>query len=127
MRHSFEDSLNMNIPNWKIHGKINSIMTWSSWKVEFLSRIKSFMPLSLNAQIIYFQSQIFYLPFMFLTSTGFNFFAKIMGGNYVFCCSVHISFNPTSQIKLKQFSVSRNSDLEVFYKFQHLSINWNYF
>ena len=36
---------------------------------------------------------------MFLKSTGFKFFAKIMGGNYVFCCSSHISFNPTSHLK----------------------------
>ena len=36
---------------------------------------------------------------MFLKSTDFNFFVKIMGGNYVFCCSSHISFNPTSHLK----------------------------
>ena len=33
---------------------------------------------------------------MLLKSTGFNVFAKIMGGNYVFCSSSHISFDPTS-------------------------------
>ena len=36
---------------------------------------------------------------MFLRSTDFDFFAKIIGGNYVFGCSSHISFNPTSHLK----------------------------
>ena len=30
---------------------------------------------------------------MFL-NTGFNFFAKTKGGNYVFHCSSHVNFNP---------------------------------
>ena len=29
-----------------------------------------------------------------------KFFGKIIGGNYVFCCSSGISFNPTSQLKV---------------------------
>ena len=45
MRHRFEDSCNMNILNWKLYRKINSIRTWSSRKVEFLSEITSFLPL----------------------------------------------------------------------------------
>ena len=40
---------------------------------------------------LYFQSQVFHLPFIFLNGTGFKFFARIMGENYVFCCSSHIS------------------------------------
>ena len=35
---------------------------------------------------------------MILKSTAFKFFAKIMGGYYVFSCSGRISFNPTSQL-----------------------------
>ena len=54
----------------------------------------------MNAQIIYFQSQVIHLPFMFLKSTGSKFSAKIIGGNYVFCCSSHISFNPTSHLNV---------------------------
>ena len=54
----------------------------------------------MNAQIIYFQSQVIHLPFMFLKSTDFKFSAKIIGGNYVFCCSSHISFNPTSHLNV---------------------------
>ena len=53
----------------------------------------------MNEQIICFQSQVFHLPFTFLKSTGFKFFAKIIGENYVFCCSSHISFNPSSHLK----------------------------
>ena len=32
----------------------------------------------------------------------FFFFAKILGGNYVFCCSSHNSFIPTSQYEYRQ-------------------------
>ena len=39
---------------------------------------------------------------MFLKSADFNFFAKIMRGNYVFCCSSLISLNPTSLLNQKQ-------------------------
>ena len=45
MRHYFEDSLNMNILNWKLNQKINSIRTWSLWKEKHLSKITSFLPL----------------------------------------------------------------------------------
>ena len=40
---------------------------------------------------------------MSLKNTGFKFFAKTMGGNYVFCCSSQISFNPTSHFKKLDF------------------------
>ena len=93
MRHRFEDSCNMNILNWKLYRKINTIRTWSSRKVEFLSEI------NLNTQIIYFQFKEFYVPFMTLQSIGFNFFAKIMKGSCVFGCSTLISFNSTSHFK----------------------------
>ena len=43
MRHRFEDYLNINILNWKIK-QINFMMTWSSQKAEFLSKITSFLP-----------------------------------------------------------------------------------
>ena len=52
-------------------------------------------------QIIYFQCQVCHLPFMTLKSSGFNFFAEIMGGNYAFCCLSCISYNPTSHLKQK--------------------------
>ena len=39
---------------------------------------------------------------MTLKSTGFNFFAKIIGGNYFFCCSSHIIFNPTSHLNMTE-------------------------
>ena len=68
--------------------------------VELLVKLRHFCRLSLNALIIYFQSQVFHLCFMFLKITGFNFFAKIMVENYVFCCLSRLSFNPTSHLKL---------------------------
>ena len=49
---------------------------------------------------------------MFLKSTGFKFFAKIMGGNYVFCCSSHISFNPTSHLNLQVIGVRKTHSLK---------------
>ena len=60
MRHRFEDSCNMNILNWKLYRKINSIRTWSSQKGEFLSKITLF--LTLKFEIIYFQFKEFYDP-----------------------------------------------------------------
>ena len=61
----------------------------------------------MNTQIIYFQSQVFHLPVMFLKSTGFKCFAKIiMGGNYVFYCSSHIRSNPTSHLNFKIHDVT---------------------
>ena len=38
---------------------------------------------------------------MFLKSAALKFFAKIIGENYVFCWSSHISFNPASHLKKK--------------------------
>ena len=35
MRHRFEDSFNMNILNWKINQKNNTVRTWSSQRAEF--------------------------------------------------------------------------------------------
>ena len=58
----------------------------------------SFLPVKLNTQIIYFQFKEFYVPFMTLQSTGFKFFAKIMTGSCIFCCSSCISFNPASHL-----------------------------
>ena len=55
MRHRFEDSCNMNILNWKLYQKINSIRTWSSRKVKFLSEITSFLPhfISISKSFMY--------------------------------------------------------------------------
>ena len=50
-------------------------------------------------QIIYFLFKEFYVPLMTLQSIGFKFFAKIMKGSCVFCCSSCISFNSTSHLK----------------------------
>ena len=35
---------------------------------------------------------------MTLKSTGSKFSAKIMRGNYIFCCSSRINFNPTRHL-----------------------------
>ena len=108
MRHRFEDSCNMSILSWKLYRKINSSRTWSSRKEEFLSEITSLLSLNLNTQIIYFQFKDFHVPFMTLLSIAFKFFAKIMRGGCVFCCSNCISFNPTSHLK---------SDIQKVYLF----------
>ena len=50
-------------------------------------------------QIIYFQFKECYISFMTLQNIGFRFFAKIMTGNCVFCCSSCISFNLTCHPK----------------------------
>ena len=42
---------------------------------------------------------------MTLKSTCFKLFAEIIGENYVFCCSVRISFNPTSHLKELFFKI----------------------
>ena len=98
MRHRFEDSCNINILNWKLYRKINFIRSWSSRKVQFLSETSSFLPLKIEHAIIYFQFREFYVPFMTLQSIGFKFFAKVIKGSCVFCCSSCISFNPTSHL-----------------------------
>ena len=53
---------------------------------------------------------------MSLKSTGFKVFPKIIGGNYVFCCSSCISFNPTSQLN-GQNSPSTNVQAGVLQRF----------
>ena len=94
MRHCFEDSFNMIILNWKVNRKIDSLRTWSSLKAEFLNtkiRIR---------KLIYFQFQVFYLPFMSLKSTGFKCLVKIIGRNYVFFLSFKLyGFNPSRHLK----------------------------
>ena len=55
-------------------------------------------------QFIYSQSQVFHLTFMTLKSTGFKFFAKVMGGSYLFCCSSRITL--TLQATLELWNVS---------------------
>ena len=99
MRHRFEDSCHMNALNWKLYQKIKFIRTRSSRKVEFLSEITSFLQLKFKYAIIYFQFKDFHVPFMALQSIDFKFFAKIMRGSCVFCCSSCISFNPRSHLK----------------------------
>ena len=39
-------------------------------------------------QIMFFQSQVFHLRFMFLSSAGFKFYAKIMGAFMFFVVQV---------------------------------------
>ena len=63
MRHRFEDSCNMNILSRKLYQKINSIRTWSSRKEEFLSEIKSFLPLKFEYANYLFRSQRFSCTF----------------------------------------------------------------
>ena len=62
-------------------------------KVEFLIEITSYLLQNLNTEIIYFQFKEFYVLFITLQSIGLKFFAKIMKGSCVFCCSSCIIFN----------------------------------
>ena len=66
VRHRFEDSWNMNVLNWKLYRKINSMRTWSSWKVEYLNEITLFLPLKFEYANYLFPIQrflcIFYDP-----------------------------------------------------------------
>ena len=55
---------------------------WEKHKHIYLSHMYMY------TQIMYFQSQVFRLPFMFRKSTGFKYFPKILGGNYVFAVLV---------------------------------------
>ena len=99
MRHRFEDVFNMNILNWKINLKINFITTSSTRMVEFSSKIASFFRLKFeHANYISNPKYFIYLSWT-LISSGFNFFAEIMGGNYIFCCSSRISFNSIRYLK----------------------------
>ena len=94
----------MNILNSQINRKINSVRSWSSRKVEFLSKITPFLPQKFEcANYIFPIPSISFLSFIFLARTGLDFFAKIIGEKYVFCCSAHISFKPTIHLKLKSF------------------------
>ena len=99
MRHRFEDSCNMNILNWKLYQKINSMRTCSSRKVEFVSEITSFLPLKFEHGNYLFPVQRFLCTFYNTAEYGFKFFAKIMKWSWIFCCSSCISFNPTSRLK----------------------------
>ena len=65
-------------------------------------------------KLLYFQSQVFQLPFKFVKSTGFKFFAKIMGGNYAFIAQVILALNSTSRIKIKILTTNKQ-DLEGKY------------
>ena len=98
MRQLFEDSCNMNILKWKLYQKINSIMTWSSRKVEFLWDITSFLALKFEHVNHLFPVQRALCTFNDLAEYGFKFFAKIMKGSCVFCYSSCIGFNPTSYL-----------------------------
>ena len=63
MGHRFEDSCNTNILNRKLYRKIDSIRTWSSRKVEFLSEITSFLPLKFEHANYLFRIQRFSCTF----------------------------------------------------------------
>ena len=63
MRQLFEDSCNMNILNSKLYQKSNSIRTWSSRKVEFLSEITSLLPLKFEHANYLFPVQRFSCTF----------------------------------------------------------------
>ena len=112
MKHLFEDYRNMNILNWKINRKINSIKTWRSWKAEFL--IKNYV--IFDAKIWMRKSRISNPKYFIYLSCSWRvlvliFFSKIMGGNYVFSCSNHVSFNPTSHLNSWESLVV---DTEIF-------------
>ena len=64
MRHSFEDSFNMNMLNSKVNRKINSIRIWSSQKPKSLSISPSFLLLKFE-----------YANYMFpISSISFTFY-----------------------------------------------------
>ena len=117
MRHHFEDSLNMNVLNWKINRRIRTLQ-----KAEFLSKITSFFAAKIWIRKLYISNPKYFIyllwPWRILV---FKCFAKIMGGNYVFCCSNCISFNPTSNSNyLILVGVFHNS---FSYNFQLITIN----
>ena len=114
MRHRFEDSFNMNMLNWKINPKINSIRTWGSRKAESLSKITSFLKLKLEYANYIFPILIFNLPCMILRSISFKFFAKIKRGNYVFCCSSRISFTPRSHLNQEIPEETPSWEVKIF-------------
>ena len=100
MSHNLEGSCNTNVLNWKLYRKINSIRIWSSRKVEFLSEITSSLPLKFEYSNYLFPIQRFSCTFHDpLQSISCKFFAKIMRGIFVFCCSSFIIFNPSSHLK----------------------------
>ena len=59
------------------------------------SKIMSFLSLKFQCENYIFPIQSISFTFVSLKSTGFKFFAKIMGKNYVFCSS-QISFKATN-------------------------------
>ena len=73
--------------------KINYVRTWSSRKAKFLSKITSSFPVK-------FEYANHILPIQSISYTFYDPEKKIMGGNYVFCCSSRISFNRASHIEL---------------------------
>ena len=93
----------MNILNWNLHQKINSIRTWSLQKVEFLSEITLFLPLKFEHTNYHFQFKDFYISFMTLQGIGFKFFAKIMKGSCIFCSSSCISTQRTTSMMIKYY------------------------
>ena len=58
-------------------------------------------------QIMFFQSQVFHLRFMFLSSAGFKFYAKIMGAFMFFVVQVILA-QARSQEFLGAREVSEN-------------------
>ena len=68
-------------------------------KGRFFSKITSFLLLKFEYRNYIFPISVFHLPFMTLKSAGFKPFAKIMGGNSIFCYLSCINFNPTSHLK----------------------------
>ena len=97
MRLGFEDSCNINILNWKLYQKSDFISTWSLQKVEFLGEIMSFLLLKFEYTNYLFPIERFRCAFLWGSWVlGLTFFAKIVTGSCVFCCSSCISFIPTS-------------------------------
>ena len=86
-------------------------------KVQFLSEITSFLPLKfehINHLFPVQRSLGTFYDSAEPANPGFRFFAKIMKGSCVLCCSSCVSFNPTSHLKDKkvespQFKVTRKT------------------
>ena len=95
MRHSFEDSCSMNVLNWKLYQKNNSVRTSSLGKVEFLSEVCHFCHQNLNMQVISNSKIFMYLLWL----------CRVLVFERKLClyCSSCIIFNPTSHLNKHLF------------------------
>ena len=60
---------------------------------------------------------------MILKSTGSKFSAKIMRGNYIFCCSSRINFNPTRHLNTQIKQTKRKFFENISHKLSNKIFN----